>query len=1555
MSSALAPVENTPEEEDQVENITSYDEDGKHRDSINLSNLLITGLTPAVFLMIDPTSFAHQIYLFHLAKHRQFKDDLLNPLSYLPRPQVSVQISNSLLFTTAAPHFLAKLIRNHILIDTQHQSDQDETEDCLLLRSRLLAHWIRIGAQLLVMGDMTGWSAIAMGICSVGIVRLRETWKLVDRALVHQVQTTWVSILADYGLFAQTMWFDEAPFITKVLDVNDLHPDMNVQGSLPFFGTIRQSVDRLRKHSNKLLSPNIVNFEECQRIYDIITRSLNQYNYRTSFDAPPQLPVAVNPLQSFFEHSVTDLMSVPHDYKYLQECSLACEPRIFGQGFDRRKFSGRQSSTTSTTTINSDVAPPSLNSLVFPAILDSCSLLETPPDAQRQGETLKTRPLKLTTNSSFRSLRSLLDDTPTNKKIKPYYSSASQDVISPPRVVNRKAFRRRTYSFPPGNSTTANNNSSNTKTSSRYDLSLEEENNRTWLGSLVSSKHNKTYSTKALIEAHRKNRAAQYGQNGEALLSVHNGELVFKATALLRKGEEKGKQLCIKTMGLVLTWFLITDDEEEGLFVTIKAGCLEQLIDSLISGITPYEDALKSQWQMLSLTEGLEQPSKIAMDLEEYIHVFFMTFRIYCSSTHLLDMFRKRFIEAKSKCKSSLKKKNSLILLETYFSHNSNSKPNASTTDTTTNDDDLTAYDWKMVAEIQLSVLELLLFWIEEHPYDFIDEVDATRYICNFLKYAQDALQSWRTPLMMKQQPTSKEEEALNLATLIEQRLTQVYQQFIRKSVCPNYDMKVLTFDTFTNGGTESLYRQLTSGTQRFHTTLQLLAASNPVPLSISNRPRSMDAKSLIDTFAPAHLLEHVDRAVRQLFHAVTLQDWIQTFDVLEAQSSDLYAWLPARKPSRTSRMASSLSPVVDGPLSHVTNYHIAPDEVIISDIFTAMEGARRSMVSPSAFSDDDLLLALPGSIQHLYCMHFIIRSWVINEITAVDIEPKTRVLRIEKFLQIVVCSKSSSEKLTLFPEQSMHGRVPGFVEYAVASALVSPEVRVFVKAWNDVAMQRGHASLDTLENLLNQIQMTQSTAVSPGGSSSGMARTVSASSTFSASPPPPQQQLVVPSLGWIFERIMELCFHVPDTFENKDKLINFDKRRCVYQFLQLMLNIQADLYEQQKAECKGISMSFLISPNHSKHTWKDLKELALRENKKTSSNGPSGSLGLRGSSTKSHSSKNTVFNKLVTEQLEKVKRDFKERDRIDKEWLSLQQKLQKKQLEQARLVEKQDRKAGISSNISKQQQQQPLQLQQAQQQQQQHVMPRINSFLRGLRTQSMVASPLQHIFPVNINLDAQQPHLAITKASTVINLIHATTSVASTYTKRDYVFRIVTEEGGRYLFQGTNRQDMLDWIHVINSSAREGAAKRQSVLAAESSTSSTISLDHHDSATLSFNHYNQPASRTSVYGVTLDSLMRDGQVPLVVDKCIREIEQRGLEEVGIYRVAGTGSVVSALKQAFNKDVSQVDLSSPDWADINVVADAFKQFLRELPEPLLTYTYYDEFINASGKVMRFTS
>lgn len=40
--------------------------------------------------------------------------------------------------------------------------------------------------------------------------------------------------------------------------------------------------------------------------------------------------------------------------------------------------------------------------------------------------------------------------------------------------------------------------------------------------------------------------------------------------------------------------------------------------------------------------------------------------------------------------------------------------------------------------------------------------------------------------------------------------------------------------------------------------------------------------------------------------------------------------------------------------------------------------------------------------------------------------------------------------------------------------------------------------------------------------------------------------------------------------------------------------------------------------------------------------------------------------------------------------------------------------------------------------------------------------------------------------------------------------------------------------------------------------------------------------------------------MPLIVRQCIEEIERRGMEEVGIYRVSGVATDIQALKAAFD-------------------------------------------------------
>jgi len=103
-------------------------------------------------------------------------------------------------------------------------------------------------------------------------------------------------------------------------------------------------------------------------------------------------------------------------------------------------------------------------------------------------------------------------------------------------------------------------------------------------------------------------------------------------------------------------------------------------------------------------------------------------------------------------------------------------------------------------------------------------------------------------------------------------------------------------------------------------------------------------------------------------------------------------------------------------------------------------------------------------------------------------------------------------------------------------------------------------------------------------------------------------------------------------------------------------------------------------------------------------------------------------------------------------------------------------------------------------------------------------------------------------------------------------------------------------------------------------------------------------------FGVDLANQMtRDNvEVPPIMEKCCQAIEKYGIEIQGIYRLSGTVTKVANLRQRLDKDLESVDLDSPEWSsDINNVASVMKMWLRELPDPLLTYDLQQGFIDAA--------
>lgn len=81
----------------------------------------------------------------------------------------------------------------------------------------------------------------------------------------------------------------------------------------------------------------------------------------------------------------------------------------------------------------------------------------------------------------------------------------------------------------------------------------------------------------------------------------------------------------------------------------------------------------------------------------------------------------------------------------------------------------------------------------------------------------------------------------------------------------------------------------------------------------------------------------------------------------------------------------------------------------------------------------------------------------------------------------------------------------------------------------------------------------------------------------------------------------------------------------------------------------------------------------------------------------------------------------------------------------------------------------------------------------------------------------------------------------------------------------------------------------------------------------------------------------------------MEEIERRGLDIIGLYRLCGSATKKRILREAFERNSRSVDLTPDNVPDINVITGVLKDYLRELPEPLFTKCLYQMMVDALGK------
>lgn len=95
---------------------------------------------------------------------------------------------------------------------------------------------------------------------------------------------------------------------------------------------------------------------------------------------------------------------------------------------------------------------------------------------------------------------------------------------------------------------------------------------------------------------------------------------------------------------------------------------------------------------------------------------------------------------------------------------------------------------------------------------------------------------------------------------------------------------------------------------------------------------------------------------------------------------------------------------------------------------------------------------------------------------------------------------------------------------------------------------------------------------------------------------------------------------------------------------------------------------------------------------------------------------------------------------------------------------------------------------------------------------------------------------------------------------------------------------------------------------------------------------------------VTYEQRFGRHTVPILVQKCVEFIKDHGLDEEGIFRLPGQDNAVKQFRDAFDAGERP---SFPRDTDVHTVASLLKLYLRELPEPVVPWTQYQDFLDCT--------
>lgn len=1317
----------------------------------------LTTIRPDVFLELTHTDiFASQISCFHLKLYREWSP--ASDISLLFKAKYNYPRQNPLVFDFTNLHFLGSLILDHLFNMKYTKIDSE-------YRGRLISHWINLGNALKSLGDIVGWIAIATVICSIPVLRLREAWSHVSKDLRDSVIKDWGPEVFEIDKRSKIDVMSKKTFRVSTEEMGEAYPK---ERAVPYFGDLTVVYD---EESDFKQSQDRIN--RIKTVFNGWEQYFDQVPQNDTFGPPPQPNPSIQKLlYALLAHNATTPTLSPED---VLRMSLTVEPATSGSYL---KFHYSQRSPL----MNGSYMP-----LIFTETNPSYKLFSKQALIAASG----------VANHAKRSIRSTHANS-SNGSVNPFgirHGSASGLAGSASTncstssintfVTGTTTTLQRSNSFPPAN------NSSFALTTGLRDVDFYSRQFVTKCTSRhVLMKNIRDVLNVGAILYHINDDIVLKSFDEEAYGSRPSSFIEAPSKRLSTESRRVSAQFASDNLNGATDFASITKAFEKTINVVVKAANLERLVDILVLGVNEFgafvhKDDLRK--------DGKEIIPQFRIDMNIHTLTFFATFRSFCSPLDLLNSLRRRFIGAKSAvlsiAENSKNPNGDVVDPHMYPSWEANGQITGNN-----------PIAWRIVAQIQIGVLEACHLWVSQYFGDFVNDLHLREQFSELLKVFSAEITLGKT------EENVSEDYKVYLEQ-IEGLFKRVRNNFVKKSYRPN--------------------------------DIRPALPSTPVAIKFDNVPVGPDSQVQVKL---EKFINDINGVVNEYYSLIQVRDWIELFEVLEVQSTDLLGFFKYQTPASNN-----------------------DDDIVIQDIYSYLDTLYRD------HGGDKIINKLPSGVQGLLRFQRNLMEYFTYQICDPSIQKDDRIGRMMTILKMLGLCKARMSYLELFHNandqdqgssaSNGHGgistHVPSLIESALVSAILRPESRLFANSW----LQAGRYMTE-VSPMVNGLEIFV-----PIFDRKDL--------LFEES-----HQSLVPCIGWSIERMLEIVCYVPSMSVENGSLINFDKRRYIYNLVTNMTEMRADdEYAEHPVKLK--KMAYLVNPDKNLYYLdkKTVKEAAAKELKEY----PKGY------------SKYRAFTSYVMSESDKVKRDAKQKEIIER-----RQRDMRRTTSRYKSTQQQNVTSGSSISDKK-------------------TKSRLGGFLKSVRPISIFSS----ISPVservvsvyelpdigNLNDIRYKPLVSLNMTDYDVTLVKG----------RDY-FRIYSNDGADYCMQALSEADAESWVNDLQT------AKRFATLRAQSSP-----------------------SFTKVFGVPIQLVCeREGRpIPQVVETLLQEIESRGIDEVGLYRVPGSVANVQALKAAFDSG-QKVNMEDDRWFDINTVAGCFKLYLRELSEPLLTMELFSDFLSCGN-------